>query len=135
CLVAIIDADTNHLTMGNAGQCFPFLVRAGSAKELSLIGRPLGTKSAEPASSAEWSLQPGDVVVFFTDGLVEAMDIDGKQIGYERFQAALPGLIGIDASATRRAIHDWHHSMTRPGPADDDITLVVLQNQDSEITI
>ncbi|MBF0498646.1 MAG: SpoIIE family protein phosphatase [Candidatus Riflebacteria bacterium] len=122
----VVEAGARRLVYSNAGHCYPYLVRAGRAEALILPGFPLGSISRSEYVSAECPLEPGDVLIFFTDGLVEAFISAGEMISYARFEKALPGLIGSNPMATEAAIESWFDSVVAPGPLDDDITVVAL---------
>ena len=98
--LARIDVDTGHLTWVNAGHPFPLLIRGGR-----VVGQlectptlPWGfgalATSASAAHVATESLEPGDGVLFYTDGVVEARMPDGERFGVDR----LADLAGQHAS-------------------------------------
>ena len=98
--LAQLDVDTGALTWTNAGHPLPFLIRGGSViGELECRPTPpwgLGSvvaPNAVPTVAGE-SLEPGDSVLFYTDGVVEAHKPGGDLFGVER----LADLIGRHAS-------------------------------------
>lgn len=73
------------LTYINAGHNAPILRRSGGAVErLTNGGVPLGILSAAPYQTGEVTLQPGDWLVVFTDGVIEAMNEGGDEYGEQR---------------------------------------------------
>jgi len=99
--LARVDLDSGRLTWTNAGHPLPLLVRGGQViKELDCKPTlPWGLGMlAEPGSSAPTvattALEPGDSVLFYTDGVVEAHMPGGEQFGVER----LADLIGQHAA-------------------------------------
>ncbi|MDQ3756564.1 MAG: serine/threonine-protein phosphatase [Actinomycetota bacterium] len=84
--LATLATDTGRLTWINAGHPRPMLVR-GAAVVSELDGGetclPIGLGDT-PAPPGEYSLEPGDAVMFFTDGVVEARSPDGEPFGEER---------------------------------------------------
>jgi serine phosphatase RsbU (regulator of sigma subunit) len=98
--LARVDIETGHLTWTNAGHPLPLLVRGGQVvHELDCVPTlPWGLGSlADPASSpavATAALEPGDSVLFYTDGVVEAHLPGREQFGVER----LADLIGQHAA-------------------------------------
>lgn len=93
-LLAMIDASTHRLTVVNAGHMGP-LVRRASGKMETIgemdTGMPLGVLRETCFRSAVTTLEPGDVVVLFTDGVNEALNRDDVQFsvaGIERTVAA-----------------------------------------------
>jgi hypothetical protein len=129
CLLALFDMSTGTVRLVNAGHNYPYRVAGHSCEEIKLPGLPLGSSKKGGYSCLPVPFAAAQAWVFYTDGLIEALLPGGEQIGYERFTDALPALIGPTAAASCQAIRDWHRTLARPGPADDDITIVVLQHQ------
>jgi serine phosphatase RsbU (regulator of sigma subunit) len=98
--LARIDLDSGVLTWTNAGHPVPLLVRGGQViKELECSPTPpwgLGglRQPPKPIEVATEALEPGDSVLFYTDGVVEAHRPGGDQFGVER----LTDLLGQHAS-------------------------------------
>ncbi|HEV2386137.1 MAG TPA: SpoIIE family protein phosphatase [Candidatus Acidoferrales bacterium] len=77
------------LRVANAGQSQPLVLHAGHAHRLRLTGFPLGMGLGlddSPYEEASLELAPGDIVVFYSDGIVETMTADGRQFGSERLE-------------------------------------------------
>ncbi len=71
--VAIVAPDRRTMRFANAGHPLPILRRDGELIELHATGLPLGLRQlAAPNASAEIALRPDDIVLFYTDGLIEA---------------------------------------------------------------
>jgi len=123
---AVLTPETGELEYVCAGHPFPLLRRAGGAiEELGCGGFPLGIREPLDVVRRSVTLQPGDLLLVYTDGLPEAVDATGKTaFGYERIQAAL-GLGG-----TPQAVHDGIlRSFDRHVGEEtllDDLTLVVV---------
>jgi sigma-B regulation protein RsbU (phosphoserine phosphatase) len=82
---AVLDSDGNRLTYCNAGHNPPVLVRAnGAACELNAAGAVLGQFPDWVYGQSDVQMCPGDRLVMFTDGLVEACDQDDEPFGEER---------------------------------------------------
>jgi hypothetical protein len=82
--LARLDLATGVLSWLNAGHPAPMVIRDGRRIDLvSEIGLPVGLGGPDPAI-AEESLEPGDVVLFFTDGITEARSAGGEQFGRDR---------------------------------------------------
>lgn len=70
--VAIISPDRRTMRFANAGHPLPILRRDGNLIELQATGLPLGLRQmAKPEGSGEIALREGDIILFFTDGLIE----------------------------------------------------------------
>jgi hypothetical protein len=95
--------------LGNAGLPDPYRVGRGAApRALSVPGPryPLGVRGDVAYEETRGRLEPGERIVFVTDGLPEAPDGAGEPLGYERFEALLPGAADPDAlfAAVRAAV-------------------------------
>src|SRR6185503_11237773 len=86
---ATLDLRRRRLALANAGQLAPLRRRAdGHVEYLEVRGPtlPLGIVSNVPYVALEVDLEPGDVLVFYTDGIVEAQDRDHTLFGFERLE-------------------------------------------------
>lgn len=91
-LLAVIDMVDHRLTVVNAGHPGLLIRRAdGRMETLSVkaLALPLGVEPGETFRAVQTQLGPGDLVVLFTDGVVEALDAAGRTLGLERFKQAL----------------------------------------------
>lgn len=130
CQVALLDIREGTLTLANAGHLHPYLIRDGHANFLTAGGVGLGVGNISRPSiykAQRITLAEKDCLVFWTDGFLEATAHDGKQLGFVRVTSVLPGLVRETPEATEKELRRWHAEVVRPGPLDDDITLVILQ--------
>jgi sigma-B regulation protein RsbU (phosphoserine phosphatase) len=82
---AVLDSRDNRLTYCNAGHNPPTLVRAdGTASELNAAGAVLGQFPDWVYEQSELQLRPGDTLLMFTDGMVEASNQDDEPFGEAR---------------------------------------------------
>jgi sigma-B regulation protein RsbU (phosphoserine phosphatase) len=82
---AELDLRTCVLKYSNAGHNYPLLIRQNGDIELLETGGPvIGAFPYIEYSSASVELHPHDILFFFTDGLSEAMDLNGVEYGEER---------------------------------------------------
>ncbi len=124
-----------RLTLATAGHPPPLHWRAGdgSVGEIVLPSLPLGTTLGGSFPQATVELAAGDVLVFATDGIAEAMTADGRLFGEERLAAALrrfaPGgdAQGATAAALRDALLAELAAFLGGGEVQDDVTLVVVR--------
>ncbi len=87
--LAILD-DHRELRYVNAGHNPQYVLRVdGRVERLASTGLPIALFSGHGYKEAGVSLAPGDLLFFFTDGLVEAEDERGEQFGSERVEAIL----------------------------------------------
>jgi len=80
--LGLLNTETHRLTIVNAGHMPPILRKAdGQISQLAVeeAGLPLGIMEDYPYESVEIQLEPGDLLVMYTDGINEAMNADGEQ--------------------------------------------------------
>lgn len=122
----ILDASTGTLQYTNAGHPRPILIHSdGTTERLENGGALLGVFPNWKYEDAVVELQPGDLLLLFTDGITEAMRQDGEQFGEDRMIAAIinsgeQSLAQMQAQLFRqiKSFCDSHIS--------DDATLVLL---------
>jgi hypothetical protein len=122
----LLDPATGELTYVCAGHPFPLLRRLdGSVVELGSGGLPLGLKEPLAVGPQSVAVAPGETLVLYTDGLVEAVDRDARQaFGYDRL-AALVRMGGTPQTLHQEifASFDQH---VGDDPLHDDLTLLVI---------
>lgn len=114
------------LSYVNAGHNPPFLLRGGELQRLSGGGVPLGLFARAEYELQKIRLQPGDLVLCYTDGVTEAMSPDHEEFGERRLLQAVrahDGRPAADIIAAVRLAVDQH---TRGAPQHDDLTLLAL---------
>ena len=116
-----------RLRVINAGHVNPFLLRPGERPQVLEVGGPvLGAFKAMKYPHQEVSLQPGDLVVIYTDGVIEATDPSGQALGVEGLAALIEPRRTEHPQAVVRAVLDEVRSRGR-GPSRDDLTLLILK--------
>jgi serine phosphatase RsbU (regulator of sigma subunit)/anti-sigma regulatory factor (Ser/Thr protein kinase) len=135
CFYAILDPATGHLRYANAGHELPYHRHEGTVTELFATGMPLGLLPASvgllPArryEEGEAVLQPGDTVLLYSDGLVEAHDRRREMFGRTRL-ARLVGEGGGDTALIDRVLAGLVSFTPPDWEQEDDITLVTLQRR------
>jgi sigma-B regulation protein RsbU (phosphoserine phosphatase) len=113
----------------NAGHCAPLiLTRRNGAPELLALDRGgpvVGILRDAPYTQASVELVPGDTLVMFSDGLVEATRSGEEEFGDRRLRTLLAGLGGEPAETVRARILDSIQSFMGSARLHDDLTLVV----------
>jgi sigma-B regulation protein RsbU (phosphoserine phosphatase) len=129
---AIYDAALRELNVANAGGTLPILIRDGAVGEVRITGMPLGLLPEAEFDEARLALQPGDIVVFASDGIHEAMNKDQEEFGIERLKAVLATVVPSDPGYTvAQRIVKATDDHTGPGRAPhDDRTLMILRVTD-----
>ena len=112
-------------TYTNAGHHAPVLVRAsGSVERLHAGGALMGVFPEYAYEQAEVELRPGDRLLLFTDGIVEAENRAGDEFGEQRLVDLAIAHRETDATGLRRKIMDTLAEFAG-GALQDDATLVV----------
>ena len=89
---ATIDLHERRLALANAGQLAPLRRRRdGRIDYLEAPGNtlPLGIDPTTPYAALDVALEPGDLLLFYTDGIVEAQDVSHTLFGFERLEMLL----------------------------------------------
>jgi serine phosphatase RsbU (regulator of sigma subunit)/CHASE3 domain sensor protein len=128
CCYLVLDTKSFHLRVANAGGVYPYLRRAGHLREVDVFGLPLGMLLDYTYIPQSLSLNPGDLLLLSSDGLVEARNEQGKIFGFDRLQAELRNL-PASVSAQTAVDHLVGAAMTFTGNADlqDDLTILVMR--------
>ena len=125
----IFDPKTRTFRYVNAGHNHPFVVRADrSIERLTEGGIILGvTKEAAPYNEGSVQLFTGDVIVMFTDGISEAMNVKGIDYTEERVEGFLRNIRPLSAQGVLDEVQNEIARYTSGAPQSDDITLVVMK--------
>jgi sigma-B regulation protein RsbU (phosphoserine phosphatase) len=132
---AHIDTARREVAFASAGHPAPYHLRAGGATptRLGVLATGpthiLGSREAQAAPVKEHrvALAPGDVLVFYTDGLVECENPEKEPFGTTALHRLLRGGPGAGAGALRDRIMEAALAHYRGEPRVDDITLVVVR--------
>jgi serine phosphatase RsbU (regulator of sigma subunit) len=125
--LARLDPTSGVLRYVNAGHQPPVLVRAGGRVEtLASGGFPLGLVEDAAYQGGATRLGPGDTLLVFSDGISEARDVHGAELGVERLVTLARAGRGLDAGTLAARIEEAVEAYSAGAPADDDRTLVVL---------
>lgn len=124
----VLDAATGELRFANAGHNPPILMRASGAAEMLEEGGPvLGILSIAPYSEHTAHVEPGDLLVLYSDGVTEANNQVFEEFGEERFIEVLRRHRTEPAAAIVEAVMKALTAFAAGAPQADDITLVVAR--------
>ncbi len=124
----VLDLDSGQLTYVNAGHNPPLLVkRQGESRWLDKGGLILGLSTNAEYERGIVELESGDVLILYTDGLTEAMDLSGLEFGTERLNSVVLKNRDLSAQMISGSILDAVNSYSKGSPQGDDQTLVVLK--------
>jgi phosphoserine phosphatase RsbU/P len=126
--MAEFDPPSRTLTYINAGHNAPILRRSsGAIERLTLGGLPLGIQTDRPYESGTVTLLPGDWLLIFTDGLIEAENSRSEEYGELRLLNMLQmGATSNPDELLRRMMTDLD-VFVGPTPQHDDVTCLLLK--------
>lgn len=131
----ILDAPTGKLTLSRAGHdpALFFRRETGKVELLRSPGLALGIDGGavfeRVTKDQEIQLKSGDCVLFYTDGVKEAVDGDEEEFGMERMSEAFRRAAPLGAEAVLTRMQEELETFTGEGPQMDDITLVVVEKR------
>ncbi|HET9495405.1 MAG TPA: SpoIIE family protein phosphatase [Chloroflexia bacterium] len=134
CLYAVLDPQTGRLRYANAGHDLPYKRHSGGVEELRATGMPLGLMPGMKYEEKETVLAPGDSVLFYSDGLVEAHNHRREMFSFPY----LKQLVAAHSTGGEELIAvllDELANFTGDGwQQEDDVTLVTLQRSADVVT-
>ncbi|MDY0058380.1 MAG: SpoIIE family protein phosphatase [Myxococcota bacterium] len=130
---SIYDESTRTLTFSNAGHNFPYLIHPGGDGRpprvgvLMTRGNRLGDDWESHFIARTATLSPGDVVVWYTDGLIEGTNPQGEAFGDRRLRRVLTELCERSPEEILEATLRAFREHQQEAALQDDITLVVAR--------
>jgi len=124
---SILDPSSGVLTYANAGHNPPhLLVRDGNTRLLTRTGTPIGIFNEAAWEQAQVQFSPGDSLVIYTDGMIDAQNEREEPFGATRLLDSMLAHGGKSAAGARDGILQDVHEFASGAPQFDDITLMVL---------
>ena len=130
CFYGIIDAESGRLIYANAGHNLPCGRHNGHAGELRARGMPLGLMPGMSYKEEEAILASGDVLLFYSDGLVEAHDPKGEMFGFPHLRALIAEH-AEERSLVESLLEELYSFTGESWEQEDDITLLTLRRSAS----
>lgn len=128
--VSTVELASGKLRFTNAGHNAGLLVRGdGAIERLSSTGVPLGMLPEAPFKAGEVEVAPGELVVIYTDGIVEAADPDDEEYEIGRLEEVCRKERASELPAIAKAIDRDVEKFARGVPYADDRTLVLLRRK------
>jgi serine phosphatase RsbU (regulator of sigma subunit)/anti-sigma regulatory factor (Ser/Thr protein kinase) len=134
CLYAILEPGTGLLRFANAGHDLPRRWSNGRVVELQATGMPLGLMPDMSYEEQETTLAPGEHVLFYSDGLVEAHNEQREMFGFPRLTRLL-GDMPPDSDGIQFLLKQLREFVGPEWEQEDDVTLVTLQRLDDVQTV
>jgi serine phosphatase RsbU (regulator of sigma subunit) len=126
-LYAILDPAERKICFAGAGHPLPLIFKNSEIREVEVYGLPLGLSHDATYDEACISLEPGDTVLLYTDGITEAMGPSRELFGYERLLA----LLQREGHRAARSLVErtWSAASDFSGASSqaDDMTVMVLK--------
>jgi len=127
----ILDLKSGALDWCNAGHDSPFCLRPGQKMPIRLegdAGPPLCVIQGYAYRPEHTRLLPGEALCLFTDGVTEAMNVDGELYGRQRLFSVLKSSAGAtDALQLVNAVRDDVRAFVLATERSDDLTILVLR--------
>lgn len=124
CLVLIFDPRTGAATFANAGHNLPYLRHGSQVTQLDARGMPLGLMPGSEYEESSAAIEPGDIVVLYSDGITEQHDTAGEMFDFDRMAAVV-----ADAATGAEVVDLCMQQLTTFSAGceqEDDITLVAV---------
>jgi len=130
CLYALLDPDSGQLQFANAGHDLPYHRHTtGEVTELRATGMPLGLMPGMHYEEKEVWLAPGEIILFHSDGIVEAHNEHREMFGFPRLMR-LVGEHEEDKTLKEFVLDDLAAFTGADWEQEDDITMVTLQRSE-----
>jgi serine phosphatase RsbU (regulator of sigma subunit) len=130
-LYALLDAKNRTIDLCSAGQTQPIMVSAATRKAVLVETRgdtfPLGILDDVNYEETKISMSLGDQIVFYTDGIVEAMNEENEMFGFERLLAIIEESSALSAEALLDKIISQVREYCGSAEQHDDLTVIVLK--------
>lgn len=124
----ILDATNRTLAYSNAGHNPPILMEAdGAARFETRGGVPLGMFRDSRYYEYYATIEPGQILVLYTDGVTEAMNLDGEEYGRDRLAEAVRRYRELPAREMIDVLHRDLMEWTGGRGADDDVTFFIVK--------
>ncbi len=123
----VLEPAAAQVRLLNAGHMPPLVVHAEGIDELPKGAPALGLMKNAPYTEQYAELQPGDLMLLYSDGLTEARDEQGEFFGHQRLLDLLPSLRGLSAEAVGRRLLEEVEGFAADAPPSDDLSLIVVR--------
>ena len=132
-LVGVMDFKNKQLSIARAGHNLPLYFHAATGETTWLNPNGLGIGMAQNGvfsrvmEEMTVPLEGGDVILFYTDGITEAMNRSDEIFGYRRLEEIVTRSAHLGADAIKEGVLSGLTEFTRGAPLADNVTLVVAK--------
>ncbi len=124
---AIFDLKRRVVTLANSGLPYPIRASAEGVSQIELPGVPLGSFQGSSYDELTYALHAGDLFVFCSDGVSEAMNVNGEEFGSARLIEIVERARQLPPRALVNAIFDAVEVFREGAPTNDDMTAVAVK--------
>lgn len=126
CFYALLNPADGRICYANAGHEAPYRLQGNTASELWATGMPLGMLPGSCYDEFEGTLAPGESLLLYSDGLIEAHNPAGEMFGFPRLQTLLSNQ-AAEAALVDFVLAQLHSFTGEKWEQEDDVTLLALQ--------
>ena len=126
--LAVLDEAEKRIDYANGGQPYPILKHGTDIIEIENGDLPLGSMKQVEYEATTFDLNEGDFLIFHTDGLIEALNVEGEMYGTDRLMESVARIPdSFSAEETVQHIVDDAHRFVGEAEQYDDLTIVVIK--------
>ena len=126
--LAVLDEDKKRVDYANGGQPYPILKRGAEIIEIENSDLPLGSMKKVEYESVTFDLNEGDILIFHSDGLIEALNTDEEMYGTERLKESVSKIPdSFTASEVIQSLVEDVRNFVGEAEQYDDMTIVVIK--------
>jgi len=125
----VLTCDSGEVRVLNAGHMPPLVIRRCTTEEMPRGSTALGLMPQATYVEQRLELSPGDVILVYSDGITEAMNLSGDFFGDERLRACIQETTGQPVAAIGARILECLATFVGEAPPHDDVSLVVVRRQ------
>ena len=127
--LAVLDENKKRIDYANGGQPYPVLKRGEEIIEIESSDLPLGSMKKVEYESVTFDLNEGDILIFHTDGLIEALNTDEEMYGTERLNESVSKIPdNFTAAEVIQSLVEDVHDFVGEAEQYDDLTIVVIKS-------
>jgi serine phosphatase RsbU (regulator of sigma subunit)/predicted ester cyclase len=127
CFYGVLDPESGRLLYANAGHDLPCERHDGRVEELRARGMPLGLMTGMSYEEKETTLVPGDSILFYSDGLIEAHNSEREMFGSPRLRTLMAEHPTGEKGLSALLLEELERFTGEEWEQEDDITLITLR--------
>ncbi len=126
--LAVLDENKRRVDYANGGQPYPVLKRGAEIIEIENSDLPLGSMKKVEYESVTFDLNAGDILIFHSDGLIEALNTDEEMYGTERLKEVVSKIPdSFTATEVIQSLVEDVQNFVGEAEQYDDMTIVVIK--------